>query len=475
MWSNFRNSLSMEGINTTEVILTENGKAEIQDIDTTVVKTSATTASFSDPGELKWKERLQREEIFSSKYRPSVEEEAELKELEVRLGITDTANNKLRNLFKSASSRNVTSADKFAWKAVARPSNQQYPSIVLKRGPCLVLPTKNDDDAKPQQQQQQECELILLTHGLVVAVTKMNNLSSSSNRVVLRQFYAAVPWSNVEFVTPSTLSASNPSSTHWTIIVQPKERYDEDEEESPQQSSSSSSSSFTFACSDALQCSAWLEAMEIVLVRHHEYNCTRQDLGWQYQYVYKPGFTTAVTNRVDLDDCLTTTPAMLNVVDEYNGWTPLHYAIQHHHMSALHSLLEAGADPNVSDREGHTPMFLAVRDQLPAATCALLEQYGAIKSETFYKQQLSDGELFGKVAETEQVMEEKYRQAQQEKEAKAAAAEIKNNLKLLQQRGEQIDEMGNKAADLNQGAQDFASMARQLKVASKKKSKWLPF
>jgi methyl-accepting chemotaxis protein len=68
-------------------------------------------------------------------------------------------------------------------------------------------------------------------------------------------------------------------------------------------------------------------------------------------------------------------------------------------------------------------------------------------------------------------MQEKNRKIEQQKETEAVASEMKNNMKLLQRRGEQIDEMGDKARGLNEGAQDFAYMAKQLKEKSMKK-KW---
>ena len=122
---------------------------------------------------------------------------------------------------------------------------------------------------------------------------------------------------------------------------------------------------------------------------------------------------------------------------------------------------------DVLDADGHTPLYLAVQDEAPLSTRQLLLDHGA--------RPITDvgprGELFGKVAATELILEERQREKQQEQQAKAAQAEIANNMKLLQRRGEQINELNDKASDLNQGAADFASMAKQLKAAAQKK-KW---
>ena len=87
------------------------------------------------------------------------------------------------------------------------------------------------------------------------------------------------------------------------------------------------------------------------------------------------------------------------------------------------------------------------------------------------------GELFGKVDITNQVREEK-------REAEAAAAkaalekaetansQMKQNMAAIHKRGEMIEELGDKANELEEGAQDYADMAAQLKEKMKKKSVW---
>lgn len=559
----------------TAQIITSTSDSGIQDFSSSSSSSSSIGGAipdhFSNSNNAMWKERRQREEIYSSKYRPSGAEEAELSQVEDLLfGMKRRiAGRSFFPFAKSASASGempttMTQAEQMsAWNAVARPtitaaaantSNRQqqqlHPSLVLKRGPCLLLQqlqttttmataafsrttttTTTDhrvgsgEDAEAAKQQQfQECVLILLTRGLVVATTTFatNNKRASSdtavegnnkvahtgkkknrqNAAVPRhpplQFYCAVPWSRVEFVQPSLLSPTT-WMVHYNNNNNNMTNSNTADEAAADTRGTESSSSFvlTLVCSDAAERAAWLQATETVLVKHHEFSNTRQDLGWQYHYIYKPGFTMAVTNHIDLDtDAATSTTKTaqqqqqdcfgdcdLNAIDYYNGLAPLHYAVKYNHVPAIATLLEtnrnnaaaAAADPNVKDSEGHTPMYWAVRENLPESTLCLLEQYGATKRDAYVKA-FSQGELFGKVAATERIMEEKHREVQLKAEAEAAANEIKNNLKLLQQRGEQIDEIGNKASDLNQGAQDFASMARQLKEASKNKSNsWLPF
>ena len=118
------------------------------------------------------------------------------------------------------------------------------------------------------------------------------------------------------------------------------------------------------------------------------------------------------------------------------------------------------------DQEGHTPTEYAFRDPAPFDIQDLLVQHGGQRTDW------SDdrGALFGQVA----AVEEK-RELEQKKQAEAAQQQMNQNMQLLQERGEKIEQLGSKAADLNQGAQDYASMAKQLKDRSKKGSSWLPF
>lgn len=232
--------------------------------------------------------------------------------------------------------------------------------------------------------------------------------------------------------------------------------------------------------------------METILVKYHEYNLTRHDLGWQYHCVYKPFFTLAVTNRIN-DDATDITNGNndknaqfsgldandINAIDDYNGLSPLHYAVRLNHGPAVESLLRAGADANLRDGENHSPVYWSVREDVSLTIFDLLAQYGATDKRSAYVNEFSKGELFGRVAATEQIMQEKQDAAvalqKKRIDAQVAATAIRDNLKLMQHRGEQIDELGSKATALNEGAQDFASMAKQLKEASKKKSQWLPF
>ena len=85
-------------------------------------------------------------------------------------------------------------------------------------------------------------------------------------------------------------------------------------------------------------------------------------LGWQYRLCQTPWFSEAVLDNqaesgYEMTSADTDYSEGLNQLDEYNGLAPLHYAVRLGHTEAIRNLLEAGANPNVADREGKTPMY----------------------------------------------------------------------------------------------------------------------
>ena len=480
------------------------------------------TTSQSDPRLLEkhdkayWTLRLQREDVYSHKYyRPTEAEQAELRDLEQAMGQASRKPNSLRKLFqkkRSTSSKlEEQQQDEEARQAVVVWNQLVYPdkgttssnklkqpqSILLKRGPCLWRQTvmeendrdndddndnnnssKSDSNGNHQQLQQapRECEVILLTHGLVIASV----FTSKEQKVVKRVLSRAIPLSQIEYVKPG----GDLGELEWQVVVRPNHSNDTDDDEDNNNNNNNKSSRdsaaaaaavvvWTFTCSSSKQQRNWIKAMEQVLVQHYLQTGLQPGLGWEYRLIRKPGFGLAVTEQVDEKQVVVVPASVLLKLDHYRGYAPLHYAVRCQNTAAVRCLLEMGADPNQPDRDdGRSPMDYALRDPAPTDIQELLSAHGGKRTH------LSDtdrGALFGQVAAVEQKREEQKRELEQKRQAEAAQQEMAENMRLLQQRGEKIDDLGNKATELNQGAQDFASMAKQLKEKSKKDSKWLPF
>lgn len=476
---------SMEATDCTEVVLEANGDTNIVTAASDDHKTATSTSSTNPTAGIirSWAQRLEREEVFSSRYRLSVAEEQELQDLEVELGLRPKPGlSRFWGRGKSSMNR-LTEAQKAAWQRIARPSSTddpqqlQQPSFILKRGTCWLQPNPVSIEGETAMAEQRECQVVLLTRGWALAFSTDSTSAATTTTTATYppdtyQFYNGWTWNEVEFVQPTQRG--------FAITL---EKFSSIKESSnPREQQQQRRRQFTFSCANLQQRQDWMDAFYTILVQYHTNNTSSPSrssnhytLGWQYQYVYRPGFTLAVTNRVtpDLEALDRSNAKQLNIIDDYHGYAPLHYAVKCHHVPAIVSLLQHRPDIQVDvlDADGHTPLYLAVQDELPTSTRQLLLDHGARPVLDVGPR----GELFGKVAATEQILEERQREKQQQQQqAKAAQAEIANNMKLLQHRGEQINELNDKASDLNQGAADFASMAKQLKAAAQKK-KWYHF
>ena len=126
-------------------------------------------------------------------------------------------------------------------------------------------------------------------------------------------------------------------------------------------------------------------------------------------------------------------------------------------------------------------MYYALRDEGTDEMTQLLEKYGASNKKK-NKEWKATEELFGRVKAAEEKAAQKKQQQQREQEqlekAKTAQSQMGENMRLMNERGQKIEEMGDKARHLNEEAQNYADMAKQLKEKSKRGargSKWLPF
>jgi Ankyrin repeats (many copies)/Synaptobrevin len=368
-----------------------------------------------------------------------------------------------------------------------------------------------------------ECEVVLFTTGCLILLPEVTSMTDAVPEQMKKKIYGLVLWSEVEFIEPSRSelpSLTDPPKEPAYAFIQittslQLEENHQDESEGGHSASESSWKStktkdepprftllfkstfqrdlcYRMVTASFLQFLTYQRAQEQLLrAKSHptpdDDVASGEQLGWQYQYVYEPYFTLAVTNRLDLPTSTILLPNLndgINQLDAYNGMAPLHYAIYYNHVPAIVTLLELGADSNAVDETNHySPLDYCALHQSSVSTRELLQQHGATETTIKIKEPRTNdgndmvslqGELFGHVAGTEQVIRE--RREHREK-VEHIMQEQKNNLQLLQQRGEQIETLSAGAANLNAQAQDYASMAKQLKQKMKQKqqNQWLPF
>lgn len=94
---------------------------------------------------------------------------------------------------------------------------------------------------------------------------------------------------------------------------------------------------------------------------------------------WTPLMSAALLGRVEASRILAGHSSDLSGVGD-NGWSPLHFAInglesveEETQLRIIEILLQAGADPDVQDRHGATPLFLAAMDMRPRTVRALLD------------------------------------------------------------------------------------------------------
>mmetsp|Transcript_5429 Transcript_5429/g.13589 ORF Transcript_5429/g.13589 Transcript_5429/m.13589 type:complete len:737 (-) Transcript_5429:63-2273(-) len=155
-------------------------------------------------------------------------------------------------------------------------------------------------------------------------------------------------------------------------------------------------------CSKPEHRDSWVEAFKPGVVRaltkssSNAMSELRSKLGWQYMVIRSTFTSLVVLNDIDALECLCQEKLNgersndrklrleLNSLDEYNGYSPLHYATVLGHTDCMKVLLEAGSKVTLDDREGLSPMYhaLSLRNDEVAN---VLENFGADRSDDLRK------------------------------------------------------------------------------------------
>lgn len=373
-----------------------------------------------------WNLRLKREEVFSHRYRPTEEETVEMRQLMKFLGLSK----------KGLLSRSLSDLDDTA--AVLLFNKEPPRSILLKRGPVLC--------------DGQERELILLTHGFVLAKISDNVKSSPRLFSMARTYDQCALYTSVRRVIDLWEDEAN--GQYWFSVHTSDQEF------------------FVFSCSTLIHKRAWLDAWERAVVqdRMHSPDNNNNALGWQHAMLQTSLHAAAVTGDEGL-----LVEAWLehkNRVDAYQKFTPLHYAVLCDNYNVAEFLLRHGADPEVQDPDGRTPMYYAHRDERTDLV-ELLEDFGAKKSKQTEEEERS--ELFRDVADFEARKEWEHEREQtartQDTAVQGAKGSMNDAMNAMRERGQKIETLEQKTRNLQEETKTYGDLARQLKEKTKKK-KW---
>eukprot|EP00984_Skeletonema_dohrnii_P020980 scaffold10365_cov102-Skeletonema_dohrnii-CCMP3373.AAC.3 len=147
-----------------------------------------------------------------------------------------------------------------------------------------------------------------------------------------------------------------------------------------------------FICSRPEYRDAWVDAfVPVVIPKLRKSNDPdavemKKKLGWEYLVIRSSFITHIIANNVELLECclqeifVQDRTVMINSLDEFNGYSPLHYATILSHTECMDVLLENGANFTIEDRDGKSAMYHALRERNDKVA-DVLEKYGADRND----------------------------------------------------------------------------------------------
>lgn len=289
------------------------------------------------------KQQLARPEVFSKHYSPTTDEDAVLQDLIIKLSA------------KSMSAPTVLT------QLLNIIPHDYGKSILLKRG--IV-----DHDGGTAR------DLLLFTHGFVVT-SKPLDVQESGNflfgsLMFSKAYLCCHLYTSVEHVKDlwqlqqSAFSVKLNDGTEMRFDI-PKQEEEEEDATTESAKDTTTTSDTTTTTTTTLQQALttkrdWLQAWERVLLQRpcHLSADEREAriVGWQHALLQTSLYTAAVTGQDFYNG--RDNQELLNKPDTYNGLAPLHYAALHNQVHVIeHLLQEMGADPEVKDEDGRTPMY----------------------------------------------------------------------------------------------------------------------
>lgn len=227
-------------------------------------------------------------------------------------------------------------------------------------------------------------------------------------------------------------------------------------------------------CSKPQHCFAWVDAFRTCYVKSMQLSADssskriRGQIGWQHQVIRASLFSLVVCNDLPGLENQVANPSLdldIDDQDEYHGYTALHYAVILDHVECAMLLIRYGAKVNLQDSDRKTPLDHATLSE-NKDMIQLLENHGATthESEVLFKSAVEEQNQL-KSAKSPNTSDKKMMAR-----AKGAVGTMSEAMSALQERGDRLEELGNKTAQLQSGASDYAQMAKQMKEKNKKKS-----
>ncbi|KAL7538282.1 hypothetical protein ACHAWF_006043 [Thalassiosira exigua] len=229
-------------------------------------------------------------------------------------------------------------------------------------------------------------------------------------------------------------------------------------------------------CSKPEQRLAWMDAFRICYVKSIQLSADsgssaakkiRSQVGWQHRAIRASVFSLVVCNDLKgLEEMISTpSPDDIDDQDEYCGYTALHYAAALGHLACAKLLLGNGANANLRDDDGKTPLDIATLAQNCDAI-QLLQHHGAKThaSEPLFKSEVEEANR-AKASHTP-----KGRGTETTARAKEATGAMSQAMSALRERGERLEKLENQTTQLQNDAEGYAEMARKMKEKNRKKA-----
>jgi len=222
---------------------------------------------------------------------------------------------------------------------------------------------------------------------------------------------------------------------------------------------------------------AWVDAFRTCFVKSTQMKADNgfesatsfcKKVGWQHRIIRASIFSLVVCNDFtglerQLSMIGSSPHVEIDEKDKYHGYTAIHYAVILCDVDCAKLLIKHGADANLLDKDEKSPLDHAIQTN-DKDMIQLLEHHGAKTnmSEVLFKSAIEEQEqLKGKLTASGIKMMNK---------AKVATGTLSDAMSFLRERGEKIETLDNRTAQLKSGASDYAVMAKQMKGKNKKKA-----